>query len=79
MMERSPVPDNKVVAVGKRGSTNELEYPREVKEMIEVKTSSNYKIGKATINQRMGEDSEPSKPIVQNYGRSDQESSPTKP
>jgi hypothetical protein len=36
-----------------------------MKEMIEVKTSSNnYKMGKQTINSRMGEDNEPSKPIL---------------
>lgn len=34
--------------------------------MIEVKTSSNYKIGRQTINARIGEDFEPDKPIV-NY------------
>lgn len=32
--------------------------------MIEVKTSSNYKIAKTTINQRVGDDYEGSKPIV---------------
>ena len=36
-----------------------------MKEMIEVKTSNNnYKMGKTTINARMNEDSEPTKPIV---------------
>ena len=32
--------------------------------MIEVKTTNNYKIGKQTINQRLGEDFEPEKPIL---------------
>lgn len=32
--------------------------------MIEVKTTNNYKIGKQTINQRIGEDFEPDKPII---------------
>jgi len=32
--------------------------------MIEVKTSNNYKIGKTTINSRIGEDYEPDKPIM---------------
>jgi len=32
--------------------------------MIEVKTSNNYKIGKSTINSRIGEDYEPDKPIM---------------
>jgi len=40
-----------------------------LKDMIEVKTSSNnYKIGKTTINSRIGEDYEPDKPIL-NYNQ----------
>lgn len=35
-----------------------------LKDMIEVKTTNNYKIGKQTINQRIGEDFEPDKPII---------------
>lgn len=35
-----------------------------LKDMIEVKTSSNYKLGKQTINSRIGEDYEPDKPIM---------------
>ena len=40
----------------------------EMKDLIEVKTTSNnnYKIGKTTINQMIGEDYEPDKPIM-NY------------
>ena len=36
--------------------------------MIEVKTTTknNYKLGKSTINQRIGEDFEPDKPIIAN-------------
>jgi hypothetical protein len=37
-----------------------------MKEMIEVKTSNNYQIGKQTINSRIGEDFEPNKPMM-NY------------
>ncbi len=40
------------------------DYSNEVKDMIEVKTSSSYKIGRQTINARIGEDFEPDKPIV---------------
>ena len=36
----------------------------EMKDMIEVKTTNNYKIGKQTINSRIGEDYDPNKPIV---------------
>ena len=36
--------------------------------MIEVKTTNNYKLGKTTINQRIGEDFEPDKPII-NYNQ----------
>ncbi len=43
--------------------------------MIEVKTSNNYKMGKQTINARIGEDFEPEKPIV-NY--QNQESNPNR-
>ena len=35
-----------------------------MKDMIEVKTSNNYKIGKSTINARIGEDYEADKPIL---------------
>tara|TARA_B110000977_G_C10591194_1_gene304434 strand:- start:132 stop:299 length:168 start_codon:yes stop_codon:yes gene_type:complete len=35
-----------------------------LKDMIEVKTTNNYKLGKTTINQRIGEDFEPDKPII---------------
>ena len=35
-----------------------------MKDMIEVKTSTNYKMGKSTINSRIGEDYEPDKPIM---------------
>ena len=35
-----------------------------LKDMIEVKTTNNYKIGKQPINQRIGEDFEPDKPII---------------
>lgn len=36
-----------------------------MKDMIEVKTTKNlHKLGKQTINQRIGEDFEPDKPIV---------------
>lgn len=38
-----------------------------LKDMIEVKTTNNYKIGKQTINQRIGEDFEPDKPIITNH------------
>ena len=37
-----------------------------MKDMIEVKTSNNYQIGKQTINSRIGEDFEPNKPMI-NY------------
>lgn len=39
-----------------------------LKDMIEVKTTTknNYKLGKSTINQRIGEDFEPDKPIITN-------------
>ena len=39
----------------------------EMKDMIEVKTSNNYQIGKQTINSRIGEDYEPDKPMMTNY------------
>ena len=36
-----------------------------MKDMIEVKTTkNNYKLGKTTINSRIGEDFEPGKPIM---------------
>lgn len=54
----SPVP-------GRSGSDiNRTEM--EMKDMIEVKTTNNYKIGKQTINSRIGEDYDPNKPMV-NY------------
>lgn len=54
----SPVP-------GRSGSDiNRTEM--EMKDMIEVKTSNNFKLGKQTINSRLGEDYDPNKPIV-NY------------
>jgi len=38
-----------------------------MKDMIEVKTTANsYKLGKNTINSRVGEDFEPDKPIMSN-------------
>ena len=38
-----------------------------MKDMIEVKTTANsYKLGKNTINSRVGEDFEPDKPIMTN-------------
>jgi hypothetical protein len=36
----------------------------DMKDMIEVKTSNNYNIGKQTINSRIGEDFEPNKPMM---------------
>jgi hypothetical protein len=40
-----------------------------LKDLIEVKTAGkNYKMGKSTINQRIGEDFEPDKPII-NYNQ----------
>ena len=42
----------------------------EMKDMIEVKTSNSYKIGKQTINSRIGEDFEPNKPMI-NYTNGD--------
>ena len=39
----------------------------DMKDMIEVKTTANsYKLGKNTINSRVGEDFEPDKPIMSN-------------
>ena len=38
-----------------------------MKDMIEVKTTANsYKLGKNTINSRVGEDFEPDKPMMSN-------------
>jgi hypothetical protein len=37
-----------------------------MKDMIEVKTTNSYQIGKQTINSRIGEDFEPNKPMI-NY------------
>ena len=37
-----------------------------MKDMIEVKTSNQYKIGKTTITSRIGEEFELDKPIVYN-------------
>ena len=52
------------------------DYSNDIKDMIEVKTSNNYKMGKQTINARIGEDFEPEKPIV-NY-QQNQESNPNR-
>jgi hypothetical protein len=41
-----------------------------MKELMEVKTSDNYKIGKQTINKRIGEDFFANKPIM-NYTYND--------
>lgn len=35
--------------------------------MLEVKTSNGYKLGKTTINSRIGEDFEPDKPIMNHF------------
>ena len=45
---------------------NELnKYNSSVGEMIEVKTTpNNYKIGKNTINSRIGDDFDPEKPMI---------------
>ena len=47
-----------------RGQGGSLSDFNQMKDMIEVKTSNNYKIGKSTINARIGEDYEPDKPIM---------------
>ena len=47
------------------GSQNALKSPDYQQELLEpVKTSNIYKSNKATINQRIGEDFEPDKPII---------------
>ena len=45
-----------------------------LKDMIEVKTTNNYKLGKTTINQRIGEDFEPDKPIITYNAQATQQS-----
>ena len=61
---KTPVPQgsNAQIVTKGDGSANF----NDMKDMIEVKTSNNYQIGKQTINSRMGEDFEPNKPMV-NY------------
>ena len=47
------------------GSQNAHQTPDYQQELLEpVKTSNNYKSNKTTINQRIGEDFEPDKPII---------------
>ena len=53
--------------INQTGQTNQMrnvhsidKYP----EMVEVKTSNNYQLGRQTINNRIGEDFEPNKPII---------------
>ena len=67
---KTPVPQGSNPQIISKNEVTSASNFNEMKDMIEVKTSNNYQLGKQTINSRIGEDFEPNKPMI-NYPTGD--------